>query len=276
MGFLLASLGLAGPASAGDGSIGYAQATGYFKKDTRPTLYQPLNLLDGRDNTAWCSPTGDPLNELLSFGATAPVKIDELKITTGNNFDSTTFNEFARAKKVVLKAGKQTRTLKLEDVRGPQTLAVTPPLEGTRFTLEVLDSYAPDDPDAPVCLTDVIFSASGRALSGNWMTTRLKYDKQIDAVLGPWFAGFDKTPDRFLVFNFDGTFRYSFEPYDTVRAKPEALEGTYDISAARVTFTVGGKRSAAKWSREPGKKGLSLTFDGDLPEQLKQAFRSVP
>ena len=26
--------------------VGFAQATGYFKKDTRPTLYQPLNLLD--------------------------------------------------------------------------------------------------------------------------------------------------------------------------------------------------------------------------------------
>ena len=41
---------VAAPVSAG--SIGYAQATGYFKKESRPTLYQPLNLLDARDATA--------------------------------------------------------------------------------------------------------------------------------------------------------------------------------------------------------------------------------
>lgn len=267
---------LAAAAFAGDTTIGFAQATGYFKKESRPTLYQPLNLLDGRDGTAWCSPTADPLSEVLSFGFNAPVKIDELKLTTGNNFDASTFAAFARGKKFALKAGKQTRTFEVADQRGPQTVAITPPLLGTRFTLEVLDQHPADDPDAPVCLSDVIFSTEGRALNGPWLTTKLKYDKQIDAVLGVWFAGYDNTPDRFLAFNFDGTFRYSFEPFDTTRARPEVLQGSYDISSSRLTFTIAGKRHSAKWMKDPGKKGLSLGFDGDVPEQLKQAFRSVP
>src|SRR6476619_3162807 len=82
------------------GPIGYAQATGYFKKDSRPTLYQPLNLLDGRESTAWCSPTGDPLSEKLTFGFKGPVTIDEVRVYTGNGFDEATFTDFGRAKKL--------------------------------------------------------------------------------------------------------------------------------------------------------------------------------
>src|SRR5215471_20290733 len=77
--------------------IGYAQATGYYKKDTRPTLYQPLNLLDGREITCWCSTSSDPLAETLTFGFKDMAKIDEIRIYTGNGFDDRTFQEFSRA-----------------------------------------------------------------------------------------------------------------------------------------------------------------------------------
>ena len=90
--FALAALVSLGAAPASAGGIGYAQATGYFKKESRPTLYQPLNLLDGRDVTAWCSTTSDPLNELLTFGFNGPVRIEELRINAGNNFDANTWN----------------------------------------------------------------------------------------------------------------------------------------------------------------------------------------
>ena len=83
--------------------IGYAQATGYFKRDTRPTLYQPLNLLDGREATAWCSPTADPLSEQITFGFKEPAKIDEVRVYTGNGFDDSTWKDFAKAKKFSLK-----------------------------------------------------------------------------------------------------------------------------------------------------------------------------
>src|SRR4051812_16418461 len=98
---------LAAPAFAG--GIGYAQATGYFKKDSRPTLYQPLNLLDARDATAWCSATSDPLNELLTFGFNGAVRLDELRINSGNNFDANTWNDYSRARKLVIRSGKQSQ-----------------------------------------------------------------------------------------------------------------------------------------------------------------------
>ncbi len=276
-GMLAAALWSSASLAAGGNTIGYAQATGYFKQDSRPTLYQPLNLLDGRDATAWCSPSADPLNELLTFGFNQPVRLDELKITTGNNFDEHTWNTFARARKLSITSGKQTQSVTVEDVRGPQTIALKPAMTGTRFRVEVLDQYPSDDPDQPVCLTDVVFVAEGKPLDGPWLTTRLKYDKWQAAVLGTWHAGYEGTPDRFLSFNFDGTFRYSFEPFDETREKGKVLEGTYDVSGSRLVLELGGKKHSLKYTKDSRKGGgFSLTLDGDVPDDVKGPWRTTP
>lgn len=263
--------------TANAGGIGYAQATGYFKKDSRPTLYQPLNLLDARDATAWCSATSDPLNELLTFGFKAPVRIEELRINSGNNFDASTWNDYSRARKIVVRSGKQRQTLSIEDVRGVQSVQLNPPMIGTRFALEVLDHYPAEDPDAPVCLTDVVFVSEGKALNGPWLTTKLKYDKATALVMGTWYAGFEGTPDRFLSLNFDGTFSYSYEPFDTTRNEEKVVRGTYDASTSRIVFEIGGKKHSVKFTREAAKKGgHTLAFEGELPEDLKGEWRSLP
>lgn len=262
-------------AAAGQ-TIGYAQASGYFKKDSRPTLYQPLNLLDGRDATAWCSPTADPLNELLTFGFSGPIRLDELRVSTGNNFDEGTWNDHGRARKFIIRAGKQSKTFTVEDVRGLQSISIDPPLLGSRFSIEILDHYPAEDPDAVVCITDLIFVADGKPLNGSWLTTRLKYDKATAVVMGTWYAGFEGTPDRFLSFNFDGTWRYSYEPFDTTRNQEKSLSGTYDVTPARLVLESGGRKYQLKYSRDPGKKGHKLTLEGELPADLKGDWRSAP
>lgn len=274
---LISQVALAGGSVAG-GGIGYAQASNYHKKDSRPTQYQPLNLLDGRDVTAFCTQSADPLNDHLSFGFKAPVKIDEVRITTGNNFDEHTFKEFSRAKKLELKGGSGGHTFSVADQRGPQTVTFNPPIEGARFTLDILDQYPSDDPEASVCLTDVVFVSDGKALNGNWLTTKLKYDKLQAPLMGTWFAGFPGTPDRFLSFYFDGTYQYRFEPYDALNAKPKTIEGSWEASSSKLTLEVPGKgKVAAKYFRDPDKEGgFTLRLDGDVGEELKQAFRSAP
>jgi len=158
-----------------------------------------------------------------------------------------------------------------------QSVTLNPPMLGTRFTIEILDHYPAEDPDASVCLTDVVFVSEGKPLNGAWLTTRLKYDKTAAAVMGTWFAGFDGTPDRFLTFNFDGTFRYSYEPFDTNRNKEKMVLGTYDAASSRIVFEVSGKKQGVKYSKDAAKKaGFTLTFDGELAEDLKGPWRSVP
>lgn len=264
----------AGPAAAQ--TIGYAQVTGYYKKDSRPTLYQPLNLLDGRDATAWCSPTADPLNEHLTFGFSGPIRLEELRVSTGNAFDESTWHEHGRARKFLIRSGKQSQTFTVEDLKGSQAITLNPPLLGSRFAIEILDHYPAEDPDAVVCITDFVFVADGKPLNGSWLTTKLKYDKSIALVMGSWYAGFEGTPDRFLSFNFDGTWRYSYEPFDTTRNQEKSLSGTYDVTAARLVLESGGKKYPLKYSRDPGKKGHRLSLDGELPADLKGDWRSTP
>ncbi|MFL5319499.1 MAG: discoidin domain-containing protein [Myxococcaceae bacterium] len=260
-------------------AVGYAQATGYFKKDSRPTLYQPLNLLDGRESTAWCSPTGDPLSEKLTFGFKGPVKIDEVRVYTGNGFDESTFTDFARAKKLSIKGPTGGNNFAVADQRGLQAVALNPPLEGAQFTVEVLDVFPAEDIDQPACITDIVFYSDGKPLNGSWLTPKLKYDKATAPLLGTWFAGSEGAPDKFLSFYFDGTYRYVYEPYDRPK-DAKTITGEYDVSGSRMTLSVPnkGKVSAGVNREKKGSDGdvvRTLKLDGDLPEELKQTFRDV-
>ncbi|MGA9525543.1 MAG: discoidin domain-containing protein [Myxococcaceae bacterium] len=274
--FVLAALPL-GIASAA-APIGYAQATGYFKKDSRPTLYQPLNLLDGREATAWCTTGPDPLNDVLTFGFKGPVRIDEIRIYTGNGFDESTFKEFSRAKKLALKGPSGAQTVGLADQRGQQAIALSPPLEGEQFTVEVLDLFPADDPELPVCITDVVFYADGKPLNGPWLTQELKYDRARANLLGTWFAGSEGAPDRYLSFYFDGTYRFVHQPWDPM-VKGMSWNGDYDSSGSRLTLKLPGKRKVtarlqrANAASDSGHELNTLMLDGDVPEDLKKTFR---
>lgn len=272
--------------SAWAGPVGYAQSSGYFKRESRPTLYQPLNLLDGRGATAWCTPTSDPLNDALTFGFKGgPTTLSELVVTTGNNFDETTFATFARARKLSIRVPGGLKTLgggtfvMLEDKRGPQTVAINPPITGQRIIIEILDMFPAEDPDEPVCISDIVFMSEGKALNGSWLTPKLKYDKSLAPLLGTWFSGSEGNPNKFLAFDVDGAFRYSFEPFDQLRDKPVEITGTYEVAGDRITLDVPGKgKVQAKVRREASKRGRgqTLVLDGELPAELKQPFRSAP
>ncbi len=267
---------LALPATAAAGPIGYAQATGYFKKDTRPTLYQPLNLLDAREATAWCSPTADPLNEQLTFGFKGSTRIDEIRVYTGNGFDESTWQQFSRAKKLSIKGPTGAFAFTVADQRGLQAVAINPPLEGAQFSVEILDVYPAEDPDTPACVTDIVFYSEGKPLNGSWLTQKLKYDKNQAPLLGTWFAGYEGAPDRYLSFYFDGTYRYVFDPFDKSTQKEKVIAGSYDVSGTRITLEVPGKGKAViRYVREKDKNGRGhlLSLDGNVPEDLKQRFR---
>lgn len=263
--------------------IGYAQSTGYYKKDTRPTLYQPLNLLDGREATCWCTSSADPLSDTLTFGFKTKAKIDEIRIYTGNGFDSGTFKAFARAKKISIQSVSETRRITLPDQRGQQSITLNPPMVGEKFTVEVVDQYHAEDPEAPVCMTDVVFYSDGKALNGPWLTQKLKYDKPRAGLLGTWYSGIDGAPDRFLSFYFDGSFRLVYSPFDTGTAKGHIWSGDYEISGSRITFEQLGKNPVVVSVKKETREGTgaespqrSLKFEGGTPEDLRTPFRDHP
>ncbi|HEY8208662.1 MAG TPA: hypothetical protein VIG99_14330 [Myxococcaceae bacterium] len=264
--------------------VGYATSPSYYKKDARPTLYQPLNLLDARELTVWCSRGSDAQEDPIRIGFRGLATIDEVRVYTGNGTDDDTFSEFSRAKKLSLKGPTKGTSFTLADQRGLQAVTLNPPLQGEQFTLEIVDAYTADDPESPVCLTDVVFYSEGKPLNGNWLTQKLKYDKGHAQVLGTWYAGYKGAPDRYLSFFFDGTFRFLYEPFEKKHGlKERNYSGEYEVRGNTVVLTFGGRRVSGKLSQTKGGNpdefddtpaGRGITFEGkDVPDDFKQPFR---
>lgn len=276
---------LLGAPALGAPGVGYATSPGYYKKDSRPTLYQPLNLLDARELTVWCSRSSDAQEDPIRFGLRGPATIDEIRVYTGNGTDDDTFQEFSRAKKLSLKGPTRGTSFTLADQRGLQAITLNPPIQGEQFTLEILDAYTSDDPESPVCLTDVVFYSDGKPLNGNWLTQKLKYDKARAQVLGTWYAGYKGAPDRYLSFFFDGTYRFLHDPIEKKRGMRErSFSGDYEVRGNTVVLQVPGKgrvvgklsveRAGAQGEFEDSPPLRSITFDGkDTPDDLKLPYR---
>src|SRR5258708_21736080 len=99
------------------------------------------------------------------------------------------------------------------DPGGSKAFSPAPPLVAAQFRLEIVEEYPAEDPEMPVCLTDVIFYSEGTALNGAWLTRQLTYDKNQAALLGTWFSGAEGAPDRFISFFFHATYRFAFQPF---------------------------------------------------------------
>jgi hypothetical protein len=277
---VLASLLLAASAPhalAAPPSVGYAQAADYLDKDAHPQRYHPLNLLDGRDATVWCSAGGESPG-LFTIGFKGVATVDEVRVYTGNGAEREAFKLYARAKKITLQGKDSARNFTVEDKRGLQTVPLNPAVSGAWFTLEVKSTYPGSEPSAPVCLTDIVLYSEGKPLNGHKLAPVLKYEARTAPLLGTWFAGHERAPDRFLSFHVDGTYRFVHEPLDG--QEPTTLTGTYTVSSSRMTLELPKKgKVALRYTREEADGpagGHTLTLEGELPEEWKEPFRSRP
>lgn len=272
--FLLLS---ASPALAAQPSVGYAQASDYLEKDSHPERYHPLNLLDGRDTTVWCAPEGGSSGP-LTIGFKGVATVDEVRLYTGNGSDREAFKANARAKKLTLQGKESARSFTVEDKRGTQTVPLNPAISGAWFTLEVVDTFPGAEPNAPVCLTDIVFYSEGQPLNGTKLAPKLKYEARTAPLLGTWYAGHEGAPDRFLSFYVDGTYQFVHEPLDG--EEPTTLTGTYTVSGSKLTLELPKKgKVSVRFQREEAEDasgGHTLTLEGELPEAWKAPFRNRP
>ncbi len=268
---------LAPPALAAPPSVGYAQAEDYFEKDAHPERYHPLNVLDGRDTTVWCSAQGEGARA-LTIGFQGVATVDEVRLYTGNGSSREAFKEHARARRLTLQGTDAARGFTIEDKRGMQTVPLRPPVSGAWLTLEVTDTFPGSEPGAPVCLTDIVFFSQGKPLNGTKLAPKLKYDPRTAPLLGTWFAGLEGAPDRFLSFYVDGTYRFVHEPLGG--EGPQVLTGSYSASSSRLTLELPKKgKVPLKHHLEQAEGsggGHTLSLEGELPEEWQEPFRSRP
>jgi hypothetical protein len=258
--------------------VGYAQAADYLEKDKQPARYNPLNVLDSRDSTVWCAPEGEGARPVMTIGFKGVATVDEVRVYTGNGSARDTFKAYARARRITLEGKASARSFTLEDKRGLQMVPLNPPVSGGWITLEVVDTYPGSEPQAPVCITDIVFYSEGRPLNGTKMAPVLKYDARTAPLLGTWFGGHEGAPDRFLSFYVDGTYRFVLEPLG--EGEPRVLTGGYTASSARLALDIPRKgRASVRFRREEAAGsagGHTLTLEGELPDDWKGPFRSRP
>ncbi|MFN7133522.1 MAG: NADase-type glycan-binding domain-containing protein [Myxococcales bacterium] len=213
---LALALALLSPTSTlAAGAVGYARASSQLKVESRPTLYQPLNVLDGREISVWCEGAeGDGVGQKLVIGFKEEVLVDELQISTGDGKEPSTFAAHHRVKKLVVKEPRSVHRLTLIDERGPQSFKLDPPIRGDRVELEIAEVVKGTGDDDAACLSDVIFLKDGKPLNGPFLTDKLKYERGRAQLMNTWYAGPKGAPERFLDFYYDGTFHYLYRPFD--------------------------------------------------------------
>jgi len=257
--------------------LGYVQATDWYEHATTPAHFQPLNLADGNPKTAWCSATGDAQADTLSFGVLAPVVVDEIRIATGNQADTASFHGAARPRKFVLRTDGRASTFSVADTEGMQTVKLDTPLQGSVFTLEVLDVEPAEDPAAPACISEVQLVSHGKPVPSP-KKALLKWNPERARLVGTWYAGDEGNPDKSLSFFLDGSWQLRSANYDEP-TRPKTTAGTWSLDRkglwmkapgsgkGRVTTELETKADAR------GKGRTTLQLKGGVPAALRVVFR---
>lgn len=270
--YVALTLGAAAP-------VGFARASSSFKSDRRPTLYQPLHLLDGRDATAWCAGAeGDGAGETITVGFKGVATIDALKITTGDAKDEATWKVKNRVRKLVVREERFTREIILADRREPQTYKFDPPIEAERLFFEIAEAYRGSGDAAPTCLSDIVFVSRGKALNGSFLGERLGYDRGRSQLMNLWTAGPEGSPEKFLGLYYDGTFRFRYVPLDPdLRGAHHAgeyrLEGRRLLVKFAASAWIDARLKRERIGRDDGRVVTRLVLKGEgLPRELRDTF----
>ena len=229
------------PAAAFAGGLGYARPSSQLKSDTKPALFQALNLLDGKATTAWCEGVeGDGVGETVIVGFKGPTSIDEVGITTGNARDAASFQAHGRVKQLDLKTDQKNHSFSVVDDTTAQSFKLDSPIEVERLSLEIAEVVKAEGDEHATCLADVVFLFKGKPLNGPFLEAKLRYERGRAALMGTWYGGPEGARDRFLDFDYDGTWRYSFRPYDP-EVKAVQLQGKYVFDGDRLRLEIPGK-----------------------------------
>lgn len=228
------------PAPALANGVANAHASSQLKSDTKPALYQALNVLDGNPATAWCEGVdGDGVGETIVVGFKGIGTIDEVRITTGEAKDAASFKAHGRVRQLDLKTDEKRHSFSVVDNTTPQSFKFDP-VETELLTLEVVEVAPGEGDEKATCLADVIFLSKGKPINGTFLESKLRYDKGRTALMGRWYGGPEGARDKFLDFDFDGTYRYSFRPFDP-EVKPVNFSGKYAFDGDRLRLEVPGK-----------------------------------
>lgn len=264
----------AAPAAAT--SLAYVESSSELD-DGAPATYG-YNLVDGNENTAWCSRPGPgSASPEFVFGFAQPVTLKEVGLIAGAIKSGALDKERARARQVALSDGRVEVTLPLRDTAELQHLKLATPVKGRMFVLRIQDTYA-GGPGSPTCMAEVQLRGAqaytGGTIGGQVRALPIPARRLLHAWVDEVSA-----PERSLVLAVDGTFAYDFTPL--IEGKPAKLRGRWRANQRTLTLEVGGKsyamRKVLSEIETEDARGEQLTLSGEGPHpSLNASFVIAP
>lgn len=235
--WILAMIAVAPPASAADSLI-YVRASSQYGRDSEPSRYHPLNLLDDDPETVWCE--GDAElgeGQTITFYFRARQKID--RIVIGPTAKSGRIIEAVR-----ITDGTNSVRVELGDTYVEQRL--NSPLDGQTYVVTIErvlgpNKGAPLPPDA-ACLADMLLYHGGRLFGGRTPAGKLRFDATRDIVLGRWNGPPFGAPESILTFGLDGSWDWVYRPL--LGGKGDTWRGEYRFRDNRLLMRRG---EAGRW-----------------------------
>lgn len=258
-------------------ALGFVQANDWYERASAPAHFQPLLLVDGDLRTAWCAASSDAQADALTLGFSAMVAVDEVRIGTGNQAGTSAFHASARPRKFVLRTDGRASTFTVADTEGLQTVKLDAPLQGTVFTLEVLDVEPAEDPAASACVSEVQLVSHGKPIPDP-KKSLLVWNPERAKLLGIWYSGDEGNPDQSLAFFIDGSWQLATVVYGEP-TRPKTTSGTWGLDKKGLWMKAPGSgkgRVTPQFETKAdarGKGRTTLQLKGGVPATMRVPFR---
>jgi hypothetical protein len=243
----------AGPAAAD--TLAYVRTSSQLESDTVRQRYHPLNLLDDDASTMWCEGAeGLGEGEEIRFYFKKAQRIDRIIVGPA-----------AATGRLILRVrvsdGVNSIRIDLSDIYAERLLKR--PLSGSSYTVSIEQVGGPNEGSRlgndVACLSEVLLYWKKRPFGGRTPTSKLKYNKYRDRILGRWSGEPMGAPEKFLVFGLDGTWEWSFVPL--LGGRSERMTGEYRFRGGRLLMRRG---ETGRWA-DMGFRYRRVEVDPDAP-----------
>ncbi len=217
--------------TAAGAGVSFVRATSQYQRDEDRGRYHPLNLLDDDPDTIWCDAPGDAVDQGVDIVFKKKQRIDRVVI-----------NPTPKSGRIVsaVRITDGTRIVTVNVGTAPAAEVFSRPLEGTTFTVSIAKVGAPSPQTAVakdvVCLADTLLYLHS-SLFGGGGASKLRYDANLDRLVGEWNGGPLGAPEKTLVFSLDGTWEWTYTPL--LGGKERRMVGEYRFRGDRLLMRTG-------------------------------------
>lgn len=239
------------------------------------------NVADDNVGTVWCSSKTTSGKQAINFTFEEPVTVSHLGLLFGRSkADANVVDKANKRPKIVYVADTEHRVeAKFKDTTEMQVLELTPPAKGRRVVVEFDDAWPGASDDAPICVAEVVLKAKNKELTSELSAKARAMNTPARKLLHSWHDDLS-APTRTLLFNVDGTFKYTFTPLLDDQ-KPAKVKGKWTAGGSTVTLEVGGKSYTLQTRFTKIDDGddhyTQLSLSGDAPhESMIETFKPAP